>query len=53
MTKTRIAAAWGRAIARKIAFTGWTGVDLSHKAREEAREANVVLRAEGYTFDQA
>jgi 2,3-bisphosphoglycerate-dependent phosphoglycerate mutase len=34
-------------------FTGWTDVDLSEKGREEAREAGVVLRAEGYTFDQA
>jgi 2,3-bisphosphoglycerate-dependent phosphoglycerate mutase len=34
-------------------FTGWTDVDLSVKGREEAREAGVVLRAEGYTFDQA
>jgi 2,3-bisphosphoglycerate-dependent phosphoglycerate mutase len=33
-------------------FTGWTDVDLSVKGREEAREAGVVLRAEGYTFDQ-
>jgi 2,3-bisphosphoglycerate-dependent phosphoglycerate mutase len=34
-------------------FTGWTDVDLSVKGREEAREAGVVLQAEGYTFDQA
>jgi 2,3-bisphosphoglycerate-dependent phosphoglycerate mutase len=34
-------------------FTGWTDVDLSVKGREEAREAGVVLRAEGYTFDLA
>jgi 2,3-bisphosphoglycerate-dependent phosphoglycerate mutase len=34
-------------------FTGWTDVDLSVNGREEAREAGVVLRAEGYTFDQA
>lgn len=34
-------------------FTGWTDVDLSVKGREEAREAGVVLRAEGYIFDQA
>jgi 2,3-bisphosphoglycerate-dependent phosphoglycerate mutase len=34
-------------------FTGWTDVDLSAKGREEARDAGVVLRAEGYTFDQA
>jgi 2,3-bisphosphoglycerate-dependent phosphoglycerate mutase len=34
-------------------FTGWTDVDLSEKGREEAKEAGVVLKAEGYTFDQA
>lgn len=34
-------------------FTGWTDVDLSVKGREEAREAGVVLGAEGYIFDQA
>lgn len=34
-------------------FTGWTDVDLSEKGREEAREAGVVLRKQGYTFDQA
>ena len=34
-------------------FTGWTDVDLSDKGREEAKEAGVVLKAEGYTFDVA
>jgi 2,3-bisphosphoglycerate-dependent phosphoglycerate mutase len=34
-------------------FTGWTDVDLSDKGREEVREAGVVLRTEGYTFDIA
>jgi len=34
-------------------FTGWTDVDLSHKGREEAKEAGVVLKSGGYTFDVA
>ena len=34
-------------------FTGWTDVDLSEKGRQEAHEAGVVLKAEGYTFDVA
>jgi 2,3-bisphosphoglycerate-dependent phosphoglycerate mutase len=34
-------------------FTGWTDVDLSEKGRQEAKEAGVVLKAEGYTFDLA
>lgn len=34
-------------------FTGWTDVDLSEKGRQEAKEAGVVLKAEGYTFDVA
>jgi 2,3-bisphosphoglycerate-dependent phosphoglycerate mutase len=34
-------------------FTGWTDVDLSEKGRQEAKEAGVVLRAEGCTFDVA
>ena len=38
---------------RENRFTGWTDVDLSKKGRQEAQEAGVVLRAEGYTFDQA
>ncbi len=34
-------------------FTGWTDVDLSEKGRTEAKEAGVVLKADGYTFDVA
>jgi 2,3-bisphosphoglycerate-dependent phosphoglycerate mutase len=34
-------------------FTGWTDVDLSEKGRQEAKEAGVVLKAGGYTFDVA
>jgi 2,3-bisphosphoglycerate-dependent phosphoglycerate mutase len=34
-------------------FTGWTDVDLSEKGREEARQAGILLREEGYTFDCA
>lgn len=34
-------------------FTGWTDVDLSDKGRQEAHEAGVVLKTEGYTFDVA
>ncbi len=34
-------------------FTGWTDVDLSEKGVEEAKQAGVVLKAEGYTFDVA
>jgi 2,3-bisphosphoglycerate-dependent phosphoglycerate mutase len=34
-------------------FTGWTDVDLSDKGRQEAHEAGVVLKAEGYAFDVA
>ncbi|HEV3332026.1 MAG TPA: 2,3-diphosphoglycerate-dependent phosphoglycerate mutase [Bryobacteraceae bacterium] len=34
-------------------FTGWTDVDLSEKGREEAREAGVVLKSQGYAFDVA
>ncbi|MCC6613953.1 MAG: 2,3-diphosphoglycerate-dependent phosphoglycerate mutase [Anaerolineae bacterium] len=34
-------------------FTGWTDVDLSAKGESEARQAGVVLKAEGYTFDIA
>ena len=32
-------------------FTGWTDVDLSDKGREEARQAGVILKKEGYDFD--
>lgn len=34
-------------------FTGWTDVDLSEKGLEEAKEAGVVLKKEGFTFDIA
>lgn len=34
-------------------FTGWTDVDLSDKGREEAREAGILLKNEGYRFDRA
>jgi len=34
-------------------FTGWTDVDLSEKGRQEAHEAGVVLKSEGYEFDVA
>ena len=32
-------------------FTGWTDVDLSQKGAEEAREAGVTLKQQGFTFD--
>lgn len=32
-------------------FTGWTDVDLSAKGREEAKEAALTLKREGYRFD--
>jgi 2,3-bisphosphoglycerate-dependent phosphoglycerate mutase len=38
---------------RENRFTGWTDVDLSEKGRQEAKEAGVVLKAEGYAFDVA
>ena len=34
-------------------FTGWKDVDLSDKGREEARAAGKLLKAEGFTFDEA
>ena len=34
-------------------FTGWKDVDLSEKGRAEAKAAGQLLRAEGYTFDEA
>jgi 2,3-bisphosphoglycerate-dependent phosphoglycerate mutase len=34
-------------------FTGWTDVDLSEKGGQEARDAGLVLKAEGFTFDVA
>jgi len=32
-------------------FTGWTDVDLSEKGREEAKQAGVLLRQDGWVFD--
>jgi 2,3-bisphosphoglycerate-dependent phosphoglycerate mutase len=34
-------------------FTGWKDIDLSDKGREEARAAGKLLKAEGFTFDEA
>ncbi len=34
-------------------FTGWTDVDLSEKGHEEAKQAGVLLKEEGYDFDVA
>ncbi len=34
-------------------FTGWTDVDLSEKGREEAKQAGVMMKKEGYSFDLA
>jgi 2,3-bisphosphoglycerate-dependent phosphoglycerate mutase len=34
-------------------FTGWKDVDLSEKGMEEAHAAGKLLKAEGYTFDEA
>jgi 2,3-bisphosphoglycerate-dependent phosphoglycerate mutase len=34
-------------------FTGWKDVDLSEKGREEAHAAGRLLKAEGFTFDEA
>lgn len=34
-------------------FTGWKDVDLSEKGREEANAAGKLLKAEGFTFDEA
>ncbi|MCC7007255.1 MAG: 2,3-diphosphoglycerate-dependent phosphoglycerate mutase [Acidobacteria bacterium] len=34
-------------------FTGWTDVDLSERGLVEAREAGVLLRDSGYSFDVA
>ncbi|MBK6748814.1 MAG: 2,3-diphosphoglycerate-dependent phosphoglycerate mutase [Acidobacteria bacterium] len=34
-------------------FTGWYDVDLSEKGRSEAKAAGELLRAEGFTFDEA
>ncbi len=34
-------------------FTGWTDVDLSEKGREEAKQAGVMMKEQGYSFDLA
>jgi len=34
-------------------FTGWKDVDLSAKGKEEAHAAGKLLKAEGFTFDEA
>ena len=34
-------------------FTGWTDVDLSDKGMEEAKEAGMTLKKQGYVFDIA
>lgn len=34
-------------------FTGWKDVDLSDKGRAEAKAAGQLLKAEGFTFDEA
>ena len=34
-------------------FTGWKDVDLSEQGREEAKAAGQLLKADGYTFDEA
>jgi 2,3-bisphosphoglycerate-dependent phosphoglycerate mutase len=34
-------------------FTGWTDVDLSENGLNEAREAGIILRKNGYVFDAA
>jgi 2,3-bisphosphoglycerate-dependent phosphoglycerate mutase len=34
-------------------FTGWKDVDLSDKGKEEAHAAGKLLKAEGFTFDEA
>jgi 2,3-bisphosphoglycerate-dependent phosphoglycerate mutase len=38
---------------RENRFTGWKDVDLSAKGREEAKAAGQLLKAEGFTFDEA
>ncbi len=38
---------------RENRFTGWTDVDLSEKGVAEAKEAGIILKKEGYTFDVA
>ena len=34
-------------------FTGWTDVDLSENGIKEAQEAGRLLKANGFTFDEA
>lgn len=34
-------------------FTGWKDVDLSEKGRAEAKSAGQLLKAQGFTFDEA
>ncbi len=34
-------------------FTGWKDVDLSDKGKQEAHLAGKLLKAEGFTFDEA
>ncbi|MGI8788654.1 MAG: 2,3-diphosphoglycerate-dependent phosphoglycerate mutase [Pyrinomonadaceae bacterium] len=34
-------------------FTGWKDIDLSEKGKEEAGAAGKLLKAEGFTFDEA
>jgi 2,3-bisphosphoglycerate-dependent phosphoglycerate mutase len=34
-------------------FTGWTDVDLTEKGKQEAREAAIALKNDGYAFDIA
>ncbi len=38
---------------RENRFTGWTDVDLSEKGRGEAKAAGILLKSEGFAFDQA
>jgi 2,3-bisphosphoglycerate-dependent phosphoglycerate mutase len=38
---------------RENRFTGWKDVDLSEKGKEEAHAAGKLLKAEGFTFDEA
>lgn len=38
---------------RENRFTGWKDVDLSEKGVEEAHAAGKLLKAEGFTFDEA
>ena len=38
---------------RENRFTGWKDVDLSPKGKDEAHAAGKLLKAEGFTFDEA